>query len=43
MVDILLGFGALVVLFYVWSFLETGIDRKLRDEKDKIFAKYIRL
>lgn len=43
MVDILLGLGALVVLFYVWSFLETDIDRKLRDEKDRIFAKYIRL
>lgn len=42
MVDILLGLGALVVLFYVWSFLETDIDRKLSEEKDKIFAKYIR-
>lgn len=43
MVDILLGLGVLVVLFYVWSFLETDIDIKLRDEKDKIFAKYIKL
>lgn len=39
--DILLGLGALAVLFYIWSFLETDADRKLRDEKDKIFAKYI--
>ena len=43
MVDILLGLGALVVLFYAWSFLETDIDTKLRDEKDKIFAMYIEL
>ena len=42
MIDILFGLGALTMLFYVWSFLETDIDRKLRDEKDKIFAKYIR-
>ena len=40
--DILLGLGALAVLFYIWSFLETDTDRKLRDEKDKIFAKYIK-
>lgn len=39
--DILLGLSALAVLFYIWSFLETDADRKLRDEKDKIFAKYI--
>ena len=39
--DILLGLGALAALFYLWSFLETDTDRKLRDEKDKIFAKYI--
>ena len=39
--NILLDLGALVVLFYVWSFLDTDADRKLRDEKDKIFAKYI--
>lgn len=41
--DILLGLGALAALFYLWSFLETDIDRKLRDEKDKAFAKYIEL
>lgn len=41
--DILLSLGAIAVLFYLWSFLETDTDRKLRDEKDRVFAKYIRL